>query len=249
MEEELPPELRSRRQAIYAQVTRRGRARRYRRFGVITVALVVVTAMPIVAVALTSNSDGHGQRVSTFGPSTTQGVATTSHTTTTPSSAAPSTVPRTATATTVLATTTSTALVCRNSTNPACGAFSYDPPITNQPATLVATARPASPTAGHVVTFTLHATDPDSFISPDMFCGQISFGEGNSTGCQVSCAPIGPRYGKWDPPPPRPGTATFTMTHTYPHAGTYTAEFSFTADQCGPRPSPASTAVTVHIST
>ena len=246
MEDELPPELRSRRQAIYTQVIRRGRARRYRRLGAVSFAVALVIASPIVAIALVGRGGGNSQRVSTFEPSTTEVVGTTSQTPTTPSSAVSSTVPTTTT--TAPATTTTTSLVCRNSTNPACGPFSYDPAITNQPATLTATTAPATPTAGVIVTFTLHATDPDTFIDATRFCGQASFGEGDGTGCAVACAATGPQYGPWAPPPPNPGHATFTMTHTYPHAGTYTAHFSFTAGECGPRPSPATATITVHIS-
>jgi hypothetical protein len=249
MEEELPPELRARRHAIYAQVTRRGRAQRHRRLGAVFLAVAVVVAMPIVAVALNSTSDGHNQRIATFAPSTTGEADIASRTSTTPPSEVTSTAPLLSTTSTQQsATTTATSLVCRNSTDPQCGPLVYDPPITNQPATLTATTTPATPTAGEVVTFTVHTADPDSFIDPGMFCGQVSFGDGNDTGCQVACAANGPQYGPWAPPPPTAGDATFTMTHTYPRAGTYTARFSFTADECGPRPSPASTSITVHIS-
>ena len=246
MEDELPPELRSRRRAIYAQVTQRGRARRYRRRGAIVFAIAVVVATPIVGVALTRQT-GHNERVATFGPSTTtKGDTTTLTPTTTTTSPTTSTVaPSTAPTTTASPSTTS--LICRNSTNPACGPLSYVPPITNQPATLVVTTEPRAPTAGQTVTFKVQAADPDTFISSGMFCGQITFGEGNGTGCQVACAPIGPQYGPWAPPPPQPSDVTFTVTHVYPRAGTYTAHFSFIAGECSPRPSPASTSINVRI--
>jgi hypothetical protein len=241
MEDDLPPELRQRRQAIYEHVTRRGRARRYRRLGAVTLAVALLMTAPIAALALTRAD--RSQQVSTVDPPTTSAVGTTSTTPISPSSTAPSTAP----ITTAPPSSTTTTLVCRNGTNPACGPMSYDPPIMNQPATLAATAAPATPTAGETVTFTVHASDPDSFIDPGGFCGQISFGEGNTTACTVACAPTGPQYGPWAPPPPKPGDATFTFTHTYPRAGTYTASFSLTAEQCGPRPSPASTSITLHI--
>jgi hypothetical protein len=248
MEDELPPELRSRREAIYAQVTQRGRARRYRRRGAVAFAIAVVVATPIVGVALTRQT-GHNERVATFAPSTTTEGDTTTLTPTTTSPTTSTVAPPTTTSTTTTTTSSppTTTLICRNSTNPACGPLSYVPPVTNQPATLVVTTEPRAPTAGQTVTFKLHATDPDTFISSDMFCGQIMFGEGNGTGCQVACAPIGPQYGPWAPPPPRPSDVTFTVTHVYPRAGTYTARFSFVAGECSVRPSPASTSINVRI--
>ena len=74
MDDELPPELRSRRQAIYEQVTQRGRARRSRRVGAVAFAVAAVVALPVGAVALTRESAN--QRVSTFEPSTTMSVPT-----------------------------------------------------------------------------------------------------------------------------------------------------------------------------
>lgn len=249
MEDELPPELRSRRHAIFAQVKRRGRARRYRRLGTVSFAVALVLSVPLVAVALTSNGGGHSERISTFGPSTTEDVGTTAEAPTTSTSVEPTTTAPTTTAptSTQAAETTTTMLVCRNSSNPACGPLSYDPPITNMAASLAATTEPAAPIAGHTVTFTLHVTDPDSLISSGLFCGQASFGEGDSTGCAVACAPLAPEYGKWDPPAPTPGDATFTLTHTYPSAGTFTARFSLIVGECSPRPSPVSASITVHI--
>src|SRR4051794_35004310 len=55
----------------------------------------------------------------------------------------------------------STALPCRNSTNPACGNFSWDPPPgDNRPIEWRLTYSPQNPKTGEKVTFQLHATDP-----------------------------------------------------------------------------------------
>jgi hypothetical protein len=138
---------------------------------------------------------------------------------------------------------------CRNSSNPACGPFRYDPPLTNAPAKLeILNVDPATPRPGDTVTFTLHATDPDSFIPSGGFCGGEAFGDGASSGCGPSCAGAGPQFGPWDPPAARPGDATFAVSHTYTQAGSYTADFSVTADQCGPRPSDASASIPVQVS-
>jgi hypothetical protein len=79
MDDELPSELRARRQAIYAQVTQRGRARRSRRIGAVAFAVAVVVATPVVAVAL-NRDGGDNPRVSTLEPSTTDSVSPTSQT-------------------------------------------------------------------------------------------------------------------------------------------------------------------------
>ena len=138
---------------------------------------------------------------------------------------------------------------CRNSSDPACGPFRYDPPLTNAGAKLeIVKVEPATPKAGDTVTFTLHATDPDSFIPSGGFCGGASYGDGEASKCGPSCAGTGPQFGPWDPPPARPGDSTFTVSHAYAKPGSYTAIFSITADQCGPRSSDASASIRVQVS-
>ena len=145
--------------------------------------------------------------------------------------------------------TTVPAQGCRNSSDPACGPFRYDPPLTDAPAKLeIVKVEPATPKAGDTVTFTLHATDPDSFIASGGFCGGASYGDGEASKCGPSCAGTGPQFGPWDPPPARPGDSTFTVSHAYAKAGSYTANFSITADQCGPRSSDASASISVQVS-
>jgi hypothetical protein len=138
---------------------------------------------------------------------------------------------------------------CRNSSDPACGPFRYDPPLTNPGAKLeIVKVEPATPKAGDTVAFTLHATDPDSFIPSGGFCGGASYGDGEASKCGPSCAGTGPQFGPWDPPPARPGDSTFTVSHAYAKPGSYTANFSITADQCGPRSSDASASIRVQVS-
>lgn len=253
----LPPELASRRDAIHDRVIRRGTAMRRRRRVAISMATALVVALPVAAVGLSWAGDNGTRRVQAIAPRSSGVISTTSEAPTTSTTEA-LTVPTTAsvppTADTTPATTAPT-VTCRNSTDPACGPFQYDPAVTNEPATLaVVSVEPATPTRGEKVTFTLHAGDPDTFIPTEESCGgrrapdgSFAFGDGAVDGCVADCAAPGPRYGPWTPPPPTPGDATFTLEHTYPNAGTFTADFSIVIGECGPRRSEASASVAVHI--
>ena len=145
--------------------------------------------------------------------------------------------------------TTSTVLVCRNSTNPACGPFRWDPPPpANQPITGHVTLSPANPRPGETVTFHLVADDPDAGYLPGS-C-PIDFGDGTTIPCVIpggrgptppgSSSPPPPKpTGPWTPPSPRPGHLDICcVQHTYGAAGTYTATFrvqSYTSPM-GPPP-------------
>ena len=256
--DDLPPELHARRQEIHNKVVRRARALRHRRAAAMIAAIAIVVAIPTAAIALNSGGNSHGHaRVAVSGEPTTEPATTSSTdattttieaTTTTPSSTANSTA---TTAVTQPAETSTTNLVCHNSMNPACGPLRYVPPITDQPATLTVKVSPEAPTVGETVTFTFHATDPDSRIeASDIWCnnGGYSFGDESTDGimCETACYPV-PGYGPWDPPLAQPSDVTVTLTHTYEKAGTFRAKFGMTAEPCGPRPSMTSTAVTVTV--
>jgi hypothetical protein len=141
--------------------------------------------------------------------------------------------------------TTTTVPVCRNSTNPACGPFFYDPPLTNEPAAILVSTSPAVPKVGDTVIFTLEVTDPDTDISNP--CMTFNFGEGVSSNCEPDCSTQGPRYGAWDPPPIEPDAVTYEMPHVYTAAGTYEAHFDLTVGTCGPRPTRVATTVPMEI--
>jgi hypothetical protein len=256
---ELPPELASRRAAIHDRVVRRGIAMRRRRWFAVSMGAALVVALPVAAVGLSTAGENATRRVEAIAPRNGGVIPTTSAAPTTSTTQAPTST-ETPTTTTVPPTTVSTSattmptLICRNSTEPACGPFQYDPPITNQPATLtVVSVEPSAPNAGEKVAFTLHASDPDSFIPTDESCGPLApagifaFGDGARGGCVAGCAAPGPQYGPWTPPPPIPGDATFTLEHAYPKTGSFTADFVIVADECGPRHSEASISVMVHI--
>jgi hypothetical protein len=126
---------------------------------------------------------------------------------------------------------------CRNSTDPACGAFGWDPaPAPEQPAQITVTWTPAAPKKGEPVVFTVSVTDPDAAVTD---CWGFAIA-GAAAACQM---PQGfpARYGPWTPPAAVPGAKTFTFQHTFGAAGTYegtvtvvTAAEGFFADPIDP---------------
>ena len=255
--DEIPPELRARRQSLYDTITRTGRARRRRRFATAVVVVSIVIAIPVAAVAMTSH--GGGSNVLSILPATTSTsvpdsttvttIETPSTTVDTPTSSAPS-VPSSEPPPTEPTTTPVTGLTCHNSENPACGPVDYEPPITNAAAHLtIVSVSPAAPKVGENVTITLRATDPDSRIDQSsVWCneGGYTFGDGESTRCIADCATA--RFGPWDPPAPHPSDLVIRMNHKYATVGSYEAKFTASGDVCGPRPSSASASVVITVS-
>ena len=135
------------------------------------------------------------------------------------------TVPATTT-TTAAPATTSTVDPCRNSTDPECGPFRFDPqPGADRPMTVEVTVEPATPVAGQPMVFHITLTDPDGVSYDGTTFNFGNSGIGGST--PEACAKFGP----WDPPARDPASATKTLdvTHTYFEAGSYTATFFFDA--------------------
>jgi hypothetical protein len=160
-------------------------------------------------------------------------------TTTTAEEAAPTTVldaPTSVPRTTVPRTTTS--LVCRNSRDPRCGPFRWDPDVgTNEPISVEATFSPSSPKVGDTVTFTVNSVDPDAAPIITHGCGTATaFGDADRSYCSASClAPD--RFGPWSPPPRQRGTQTEVLTHVYAAAGTFQAQFDrISIGQCSDNP-------------
>ena len=260
---DFPPELESRRSELFERVTKRGRMLRTRRFVVLVGALAIVVAVPVGAVALTAGGGRTPHHVTVSAPPTSaddSDSSTTSTTSTTVGYETTTTGPLALTSTTIGAptpvtqpiyapTTTTTALVCHNSTNPACGPFHYDPPLTNGPAVAVFDGvSPAHPTVGESVAFTLHVVDGDSHITAESpICGSVNYGDGMEQTAICDCAGPGPQYGPWDPPAPTPSDIRIPLAHTYKKAGDFTLTVSLTAGQCSERPSPATASYTVHI--
>src|SRR5205823_4234891 len=118
-------------------------------------------------------------------------------------------------------TTTTDVPVCRNSYDPRCGPFYWDPqPPPNQPLTLEASVSSTSVHAGEPVTVTVHATDPDADVFACAEPGAAIVASGEAGGCAQArslCGTTGdpPRpSGPWDPFPPAPSDKTWTFTVT-----------------------------------
>ncbi|MEO5679618.1 MAG: hypothetical protein ABIS47_08115 [Acidimicrobiales bacterium] len=155
-------------------------------------------------------------------------VATTTPPTTAPPLAATvTTTPTTAPTTTAPATTTptTTAPVCRDSREPACGPFAWDPgPAANQPLTVSFTNPPVTAVAGRSVTFEVAWADPDAALSFD----QLTI---DGTSLTASCS-LAPRYGPWTPPAAVPGGGTRSYPTVFPAAGTYRVVASLSTSNC-----------------
>lgn len=145
--------------------------------------------------------------------------------------------------------TTTTTLLCRNSRDPACGPFVWDPPPgPNQPLTVTIAVSPEAPRAGETVTFRVVLDDPDG-DSLRASHDDVDYGDGGPTvgvGGHVDCAP---GFGPWDSAA-RPVHEELVFTHVYAQPGTYTATFPFTTyGNCAYGPSAATARPTVTVIT
>ncbi len=123
---------------------------------------------------------------------------------------------------------------CRNSRDPACGPFYFDPPPFNEPMAVDVVFSPQNPEPGEEVTFTVRVRD-DGPASPRSCINMQTYGApGEIVGpvCSASCAPSEPKYGPWDPPPPENANFEETFRYTYIKPGTYTATFSYRGTAC-----------------
>ena len=124
----------------------------------------------------------------------------------------PSTAPPSTRATTTAAPPTTRS--CRNSDDPACGTFRWDPaPGPNQPLVASFSKAPATAVAGQPVTFEVTWSDGDAGLTFDRF----SF---DGTGLASACS-LPPRHGPWSPPAVVPSSGTLPYTQTFA-PGTYT---------------------------
>lgn len=133
-----------------------------------------------------------------------------------PPTAPASTMPKTTTAPAAVApsATTTTARVCRNSVDPACGDFRWDPPPSpNQPLVAEFTKKPAEATVGLTVDFEVAWSDGDARLSFDHF---------STDGIAIanSCS-LGPRFGPWTTPAAVGGSGRLPYTATFPEPGDY----------------------------
>jgi hypothetical protein len=123
------------------------------------------------------------------------------------------------------ATTATTARVCRNSADPACGDFRWDPaPAANQP--LVASFRtpPATAAAGQTVVFEVTWSDGDAGLTFDHLST-------DGTALAGACA-MAPRYGPWTPPGAAAAGGTRPYATTFAEPGTYRVVVSLSTADC-----------------
>jgi len=133
------------------------------------------------------------------------------------------------------------ARTCRNSYDPACGPFRWDPdPGNNQALTVTVTPLSQQGKAGQAVNFHVVADDPDARIARD--CVVIDFGDGQAAGgCPPATACPAP-YGPWAPPARAPDHYEFTAEHRYMTAtaagqAPYVASFRLESHSfCSPDP-------------
>ncbi|MBV8982315.1 MAG: hypothetical protein JO086_15540 [Acidimicrobiia bacterium] len=157
--------------------------------------------------------------------------------TTTPASVAP--LQRTATTLAPKATTTTRPAPspCRNSYDPACGPFRWDPdPGPNSPLTVTVSPQSQQGNAGQEVNFHIVAQDPDAKIDR---CVVVDFGDGQtSNDCPPSPTCQAP-YGPWTPPAKSSDRYELDIDHTYAtaQATPYVASFQLQSHSfCSPDP-------------
>ena len=131
-----------------------------------------------------------------------------------PTASARSAPPTTALAAAAPAATTTTARVCRNSIDPVCGEFRWDPPpAPNQPLIAEFTKKPAEAAVGQPVEFEVAWSDADAGLSYDRFST-------NGIALATSCS-LTPRFGPWTTPAAVGGGGKLPYTATFPELGEY----------------------------
>jgi hypothetical protein len=121
---------------------------------------------------------------------------------------------------------------CRDSCDPRCGTFRWDPePQPNEDLAVQIDVEPSSPRVGEDVTFTVTARDDHGH--PVDIRGEYA---GRAFANETSCAAQRQRYGPWTPPVKSPKTVSHTWVGTYDEAGKHTATFTFSTDHCNDPP-------------
>ncbi len=125
-------------------------------------------------------------------------------------------------------------LVCRNSTDPACGPFRWDPAPVDRPATLKIVPQSSPIVAGRQVSLLLTVSDPDGAASLDCFSVSLNRPGLSSGACSVVNPDTCPaRYGPWNPPAAKPSQATTDTIVEFDESGTYVITVSVSrADGC-----------------
>jgi hypothetical protein len=110
---------------------------------------------------------------------------------------------------------------CRNSTDPGCGPFRWDPPPgPNAPVEITITYSPSAPRTGEEVTISVHVHDADALI------GDVAIAFGDEEVSTIPPASIvsceGAAAGPWSLPAATPDDLVNTYHHTYTRAGDFT---------------------------
>jgi hypothetical protein len=123
---------------------------------------------------------------------------------------------------------------CRNSYDPACGPFRWDPdPGPNAPLTVTVTPQQVNGTQS--VNFHIVAHDPDAKVDKCAFF--IDFGDGHSGSTCPPPPTCQTPYGPWTPPAKVDDQQQFDIQHTYPGAGSYQASVVVQSHSfCSPDP-------------
>lgn len=251
-----PPEPHRSREELLGIVRQRTSVLRRRRVAKATgVMALVVAVLGGGAVYQGSLGDGRSLKVTAAGqgadqPGSPPTSAAPSTTTTVGSTAAPAparpttSTSRPTTSTTVPVTgaapTTTTTVappVCRNSSDPRCGPFRWDPEPVKGTMNVSVLPLTESPRAGQPVDFRVVVDNPDTGFDHD--CFDQDDGNGGGLGCMAnpSCPPAPDRYGPWSPPEKGPDHYETTKTFSYDQPGTYTVRFTYrTFDGCGRNP-------------
>jgi hypothetical protein len=125
---------------------------------------------------------------------------------------------------------------CRNSFDPACGDFFWDPaPAPYDRGSAAISFTPEFPKPGEAVTFTITIDDPDGGSATQAERTMTAYGDETGPVPMVHCDPAWTfGYGPWDTPAESPFHEVVTLQHAYDAVGDYQAGFDF--DLCGAGP-------------
>ena len=196
--------------------------------------LIVLALLGVYAVSKSDRADEESREVSATA-TTASTLRTTTTTTVSTTSTSSGIAVESETATTAVATTVPGPRPgCRNSNDPACGAFFWDPqPPPDQPLIIHVRFSPDPPRVGEEVVFDIEYHDPDA---PELACPIVVFGDDAApTHCDPAPRACG-RYGPWTPPEPRTLDTRRTEVHVYQQPGTYELLFGGTSVTPGADP-------------
>jgi hypothetical protein len=118
---------------------------------------------------------------------------------------------------------------CRNSFDPACGDFQWDPKPVNDPMLVKVEASDQSPGVGELIEFVVTVED-DALKKPRE--SYRTYGERTGGSNTVSCKSQPRRYGSWTPPPKGDQSVSERFEHAYSQPGEYKAVFEYSTTQC-----------------